>query len=155
MAASTTLKGTNYTEVAKVTASPPTASAEVFVNAAQMWGTKLRVQYDTYEADAAYDAGSVISMGLIPKGARVLAFYCANEAVGAAVTADISLSGTAATAAEAWTDMTSANQQVIPALEAVSNAALTADSIVQVTTAAATFASGKSIVVATLYIDED
>lgn len=153
MAASTTLKGVNYTKLAQIIAG--TASAESYPNGSTQVGTKLRVMYDTYESDASYDAGSEITMGIVPKGARVLGFYVANEAVGAAVTADLEIGGTAATASEAWTDMTSANQMFIPATEAISNTALTEDSVVTVVTAAAAFASGKSIVVATLFINED
>jgi len=154
MAASTTLKGTNYTNIAAILAG--TASAESFPNASTQTGTKLRACYDYFvDADTGWDLASTISMGVIPKGARVVGFIVANEAVGAAVTADIALSGTAATASEAWTDMTSANQQFIPALEAIQNTPLTADKVVQVITAGATLAAGKSITVTTLYLNED
>jgi len=153
MAASTTLKGAIYTNIAKIVAG--TASAESYPNASTMFGTKVRAQIDTYTADAAYDAGSEISVGLIPKGARVLGFYVAHDAVGAAVTADISVGGTAATGAEEITDMTSAKGQLIPAVHAVSGTVLTADSIVKVITAAATFASGKKLIVVTFFVNED
>jgi len=153
MAASTTLKGNFTTKIYNILAG--TAGAADFPNASEFYGTKLRSMTDYFESTTAYDAGSEIKMGYVPKGAHIVGFVVANEAVGAAVTADIKVGSTAATAAEAWTDMTSANQQFIPAVEAVRNAALTADSYVTVVTAAATLAANKRIRVTTLYEIED
>lgn len=153
MAVVTTNKGVNYTSVAGVVAG--TLSAGSFINASTMFGTKLRVQYDTYAFLADADATSILSMGLLPKGARVLGFYWASEAQGVATTADIEIGGVAATAAEALTDMTSATQQFVPATEAMSNTPLTVDSVITVINAAQAFKLGKSVVLATLYLDED
>lgn len=147
-AASTTLKGANYTKVAAVVAG--TASAGSFADASKR---KLRGMYDYFESTTAYDLASEIGMGLIPKGARVLGFIVSNEGVGAAVTATIKIGDT--TASGTWTSMNSANQQYLPALAAVSQTPLTADSIVTVVTAAATLAANKRISVTTLYLDED
>ncbi len=159
MAAITTANGVNVTKRAAILAN--TGGISDFIKGAEEWGTKLRITYDTYALDGdTMAAGGVITMGVVPLGARVLGFYCANEANAAATTADLQLVDaagniTTATASEAWTSWNGANQQFIPALEAVSNAALDAEHTVTVTTAAQTFADGKSIVVATLYIAED
>ena len=153
MAASTTLKGANYTKVAGVVAG--TLSAESFINAMKEFGSRLRSQYDYFESTVAYDLASEIGMGLIPKGARVLGWIVSNEAVGAAVTADFEVGGVAASASEAWTSMNAANQQFIPALAVFQQTPLTADSVVTVVTAAATLAADKRISVTTLYQQDD
>ncbi len=150
MAASTTLKGANYTNVAAVVAG--TASAGSYPNASQR---KLRGMYDYFESSVAYDAGSEIGMGLIPKGARVLGFIVSNEAISAAVTADFEVGGVAASASEAWTSMNGAQQLFIPALAVFQQTPLTANSVVTVVTAAATLAADKRISVTTVYLDED
>lgn len=160
MAALTTANGANATKRAAIIAG--TAGVASFIDGANEWGTKLRVCYDTY-AMAAGDtaaAGMVITVGAVPKGARVLGWIASNEAHTAAVTADFQLVDaagniTTASAAEVWTSWNAANQQFIPALEAVSNAALDAEHTVTVTTAAAGLVAAKSIAVATLYIVED
>jgi hypothetical protein len=151
MAASTTLKGTEYTKTAAILAH--TASAESFPDASKR---KLRGMYDEFvDADTAWDLASEIGMGYVPKGARVLGFIVSNDAVGAAVTADLEIGGVAATAAEAWTSMNGANQLFIPALATFQDTPLTTDSVVTVVTAAATLAATKKITVTTVYLDED
>lgn len=151
MAASTTLKGTEYTKTAAVLAH--TASAESFPDASKR---KLRGNYDEFvDANTGWDSGSEIGMGYIKKGARILGFIVSNVAVGAAVTADLAVGGVAATAAEAWTDMTGAQQLFIPALAVFQQTPLTADSIVTVITAAQTLAATKKISVTTVYLNED
>ena len=160
MAAITTASGVNYTKVAAIKAG--TQGIGNFVDGANEWGTKLRVVFDTFALSGdTMAAGGVITIGEVPKGAIVLGFYVSNEANSAAVTADLQLVDsdgniTTATASEAWTSWNAANQQFIPTLEAIP-AAGGLDEIhkVTVTTAAATFADGKSIAVATLYIVED
>lgn len=160
MATLTTANGVESTKRAAIIAR--TSGVGSFIDGANLWGTKLRIVYDTYAMSASDTAAAafVLTMGAVPKGARVLGFYVANEANSASVTADLQLVDadgniTQATASEAWTDWNAANQQFIPALEAVSNAALDAEHTVTVTTAAATWAASISIVVATLYIVED
>ena len=150
MAASTTLKGTRYTNTAGVVAG--TLSAGSFNDASKR---KIRGMYDYFESTVAYDLASEIAMGLIPKGARVLGFIVSNEAIGAAVTADFTIGGVAASASEAWTSMNGANQQFIPALATFQQVPLTADSVVKVVTAAATLAANKRISVTTLFLNED
>lgn len=150
MAASTTLKGTEYTKTAAIQAH--TASAESFPDASKR---KLRGNYDEFTSGTAWDAASEIAMGYIPKGARVLGFLVSNVAVGAAVTADFEVGGVAASAAEAWTSMNGALQLFIPALAVFQQTPLTADSIVTVVTAAATLAADKKISVVTVYLNED
>lgn len=150
MAASTTLKGTEYTKTAAIVAG--TASAELYPNASKR---KLRCLYDEFTSATAYDAGSVISMGLLPKGCRVLGFLVSWEAQGAAVTMDLTIGGVAASTAEAVTDMTSAGSLFIPALETFQGTPLTADSIVALVTAAQSTGIDDSVSLTTLYLDED
>ena len=160
MAALTTANGVNATKRAAIIAK--TAGQSDFVDGANEWGTKVRVCYDTYAMSAADTAASafVLTIGAVPKGARVLGWICANEANAANVEADFQLVDaagniTTASAAGVWTDWTGANQQFVPALEAVSNAALDAEHTVTVTTGTNTWAASISIAVATLYIVED
>jgi len=152
MAASTTLKGVEYTKTAAIVAG--TASAESFPDASKR---KLRGMYDMFVHETvAYDAGSVISMGLLPKGCRVLGWTVAWEAQGAAVTADFTIGGVAASTAEAVTDMTSDGAiGFIPALVAFQQTPLTANSIVALVTAAQATGIGDQINITTWYIDED
>ena len=154
MAASTTLKGANYTKVAGVVAG--TLSAGSFIDASIYFGSRLKTQYDYFvDADTAWDLASEIGMGLLPKGATVLGWIVSNDAVGAAVTADFEIGGVAASASEAWTSMNGANQLFIPALATFQDTPLTADSILTVVTAAATLAATKKLIVTTLYLNED
>ena len=154
MAASTTLKGANYTKVAGVVAG--TKSAESFVNAMVVFGSRLRTMYDTFvDADTAWDAASEIAMGLLPKGAIVLGWIVTNDANSAATTADFEVGGVAASAAEAWTSMNGANQLFIPALATFQDTPLTADSIVTVVKAAQTLATSTKLIVTTLYLNDD
>ena len=152
MAASTTLKGTNYTKVAGVVAG--TLSAGSFVDASKMLGTPIRAMYDEFTSATAYDAGSVISMGLLPKNARVLGFLVSWEAQGAAVTMDLTIGGVAASTAEAVTDMTSAGSLLIPALETFQGTPLTADAIVALVTAAQSTGIDDSVSLTTIYLLE-
>lgn len=150
MATSATLKGTNYTKVAGVVAG--TLSAGDFVNASKMLGTPLRVMYDEYShATVAYDAGSIISMGLLPKGARVLGFAISAEATGANMTADVTIGGVAATTAECLTDTTSDVAVIVPALPDFQLTPLTEDSVVALVTAANPTGIGDKISLAVLY----
>jgi hypothetical protein len=104
----------------------------------------------------AYSAGSVISMGLLPKGARILGWTVAWEAQGAAVTGDFTIGGVAASTAECITDMTSDGAiGFIPALVAFQQTPLTADSVVAIVTAAQSTGIGDQINITTWYLDED
>ena len=150
MAASTTLKGAEYTKIAAIVAG--TASAESFPDASQR---KLRMMYDSWESTVAYDDPSTISFALLPKGCRVLGWVVSWEAQGLAVTADFEIGGVAASAAEAVTDMTSAGQLFIPALATFQQTPLTADSILTMITADQALGQSDSISVTTMYLDED
>jgi len=150
MAASTTLKGTRYTNTAGVVAG--TLSAGSFNNASK---TKLRVMYDEFSSDTAYDAGSVISMGLLPKGARVFGFLVSWEAQGAAITMDLTIGGVAASTSEAVTDMTSAGSLFIPVTETFMGIELTVDSVVALVTAAQPTGIDDSVSLGVLYTIED
>lgn len=160
MAALTTANGVEATKRAAILAG--TSGVGDFIDGAGLWGTKLRGCYDTYAMPAGDTAalGVVITMGVVPKGARVLGWVVSNEAHTAAVTADFQLVDaagniTTASASEAWTSWNGVNQLWIPALEAVSNAGLDAEHTVTITTAAQALVAAKSICVTTLYLAED
>jgi len=159
MAAITTANGVNATKRAALNANTTTLSD--FMDGANQWGTKLRVCYDNYEFDGdTMAAAGVITMGAVPKGARVLGFYVGNTANSAATTADLQLVDpdgniTQATTAEAWTSWNAAAHLFIPATRAVAAVAQDDEHTVTVTTAAQTVADGTDITVATFYILED
>ena len=160
MAAITTANGVNATKRAALNAN--TGSLTDLIDGTNQWGTKLRVVYDNYEFDGDTMAqGGVITMGAVPKGARVLGFYVGNTANSSAVTATLSLVDpagniTAATTGAAWTDWTGAVHLFIPATRAVAAVAQDDEHTVTVTTIAAqTIADGTDITVATLYLVED
>lgn len=159
MAAITTANGVNATKRAALNAGTTTLSD--FMDGANQWGTKLRVCYDNYEFDGdTMAAAGVITMGAVPKGARVLGFYVGNTANSAATTATLSLVDpagniTAATTTAAWTSWNAAAHLFIPATRAVAAVAQDDEHTVTVTTADQTVADGTDITVATLYILED
>lgn len=159
MAAITTANGVNATKRAALNAN--TGSMSDYMDGANQWGTKLRVVYDNYEFDGdTMAAAGVITMGAVPKGARVLGWYVGNTANSAATTATMSLVDpagniTAASATAAWTSWNAAEELFIPALRAVAAVAQDDEHTVTVTTADATIADGTDITVATLYILED
>jgi hypothetical protein len=159
MAAITTANGVNATKRAALIAGTTTLSD--FMDGANQWGTKIRVCYDNYEFDGdTMAAAGVITMGAVPKGARVLGFYVGNTANSAATTADLQLVDaagniTSATTAEAWTSWNAAAHLFIPATRAVAAVAQDAEHTVTVTTAAQTVADGTDITVATFYLVED
>lgn len=159
MAAITTANGVNATKRAALNAGTTTLSD--FMDGANQWGTKLRVCYDNYEFDGdTMAAAGVITMGAVPKGARVLGFYVGNTANTAATTADLQLVDpdgniTQATTGEAWSSWAAAAHLFIPATRAVAAVEQDDEHTVTVTTAAQTVADGTDITVATLYILED
>ena len=159
MAAITTANGVSATKRAAIIAG--TSGVADFIDGANEWGTKLRVCYDTYVMSGnTAAAGWVLTIGVVPKGARVLGFYVGNSANSAATTADLQLVDadgniTQATTAEAWTSWNAAAHLFIPAIESVADGVQDAEHTVTVTTAAQTVADGTSVTVATLYLAED
>jgi hypothetical protein len=151
MAASTTLKAADYTNVAAVLAG--TASAGSFPDASKR---KLHVMTDMFVDEVtAWDAGSEITFMVLPKGARVLGFIVAAEATGAAMTLDFEIGGVAACASEALTDTTGDVALYIPALQVFQRTPLTADSLLVAITAAQATGIGDEIQVSCLYMIED
>lgn len=150
MAASTTLKSTNYTLIAQIVAG--TKSAESYPDASKR---KLRAMYDEWSSSTAYDDPSTISFMLLPKGARILGWIVSWDAQGAAVTADFEIAGVTASASEAVTSMNAAGQLFIPALAVFQDTPLTADSILTMITATQALGQDDKICVTTLYLDED
>jgi hypothetical protein len=158
MAALTTANGVNATKFAALAAG--TTTIQDFVDGVADQGTGVRVSFDSYTVptDTIAVAG-VITMGKVPKGSRILGFHVTNTAMAAAATADLQIVDsdgniTAMTAAEAWTDMTTAQGLFIPALNA-GQTALDEDHTVTVTTAAQVLDATKVITVSTLYIGQD
>ena len=120
----------------------------------KLWNNDVKFVYDDYTLPATDTAaaGFVISMGRIPKGAIVLGFQWTSTAQGAAMTADVTIGGVAATTAEVFTDMTSATTQFVGSTGVFPYTPLTAESQVTVTTAAQAFAPSATVTLTTLYV---
>lgn len=159
MAAITTANGVNATKRAALNANTGTMSD--FMDGANQWGTKVRAVYDSYEFDGdTMAAAGVITIGAVPKGAKVFGWYAAASAASVAVTADFQLVDAAgnitqASGSEAWTTWNGITNLFIPALEVVTKTILDAEHTVTLTTAAQTIPDGLSLVVITLYLVED
>lgn len=149
--------GVSSTKRAAIVAG--TSGMADFIDGTNEWGTKLRVIYDIYEWDGnTSSSGAVITMGVIPKGAKVLGFYVANSTNSAAVTATLQLvdsDGNNDTISGTWSSWATANQQFLPVFVAISQTVLDEEHTVTVTTGNATVADGTIIVVATLFLIED
>ena len=155
MADLSTASGVSYTKYAAIIAG--TAGVGSFLDGTNEWGTKLRVMMDTYtvpDGDTLH-TNAVLSMGQLPVGARPIGFYFAQSGGGEAAVATASIAGTAVTASDAFTDMTSATQQFVPCLSTASDSALTASSVVALTFAAADVDAATVLVLMTFYILED
>jgi len=145
MAALTTANGVEQTKY---------AAGGIANMVAKLWNNDIKFAYDKYTLPATDTAaaGFVISMGRLPKHAIVLGFLWSATAMGAAMTADVEIGGVAATAAEAFTDMTSATQQFVLSTGIFPYTPLTADSAITVTTAAQAFAPEATVTLTTLYV---
>lgn len=122
------VKGTNYT---LVEAASPSAKVD-----AHLWGGRVRVQCDEYEADAV-EAGSTIKMARLPKGAVPLSISkLMFDALGTGATIAIG-DGTTATKFKAATSVATAGSMNLDAIGAV-GAQLTAETDIVLTTAGAT-----------------
>jgi hypothetical protein len=121
-----------------------------FVDGTNDWGTKVRVQYDTYDAVALVST-SVVNLGNIPAGARVTGFTVNYDGLGAAVTGTIKVG--AATAAAVAT-MAAEGAQYVPNKDfASATTKSAAGAIVSLTTGGATGTG--TIALATYYTVED
>lgn len=155
MADLSTASGVNYTKYAAIIAG--TSGIADFMDGANQWGTKLRVMYDTYTVPTGdtLHTDAVLTMGVLPVGARPLGFYFAQSGGGEAAVATGKIATTAVTAASAFTDMTGATQQFVPCLSTASDSALTVASVVTLDFATADVDAATVLVLATLYILED
>ncbi len=155
MADLSTASGVNYTKYAAIVAG--TAGVGSFIDGANLWGTKLRVMYDTYTVPSGdtLHSDAVLSLGQLPKGAIPLGFYFSQDGGGEAAVATASIGGTAVTAASAFTNMTSATQQFVPCLSTASDSALTAAAVVALTFATQDVDAATVLVLTTFYILED
>ena len=144
MSALTTASGVNYT---KYTAG----GMANFVT--QQWGTGLECVHDEYTVptgDTLAVAG-VLTMGIVPKGARVLFHVITYTAAGAAATGTIKV-GT--TTSGSVTTMVAAGSQVIGSLIASSGTATTADSAVTLTIADQDLDAAVNVTLTTVYIQD-
>ncbi len=155
MADISTASGVNYTKYAAIIAG--TAGMGSFIDGANQWGTKLRVMYDIYTVPTGdtLHSDAVLSIGQLPKGAIPLGFYFAQSGGGEAAVGTGKIGGTAVTAASAFTDMSSATQQLVPVLSTASDSALTAASVVTITFATQDVDAATILTMAVLYIVED
>lgn len=156
MADLSTASGVNYTNYAAIIAG--TSGVAAFSDGANQWGTKLRVMYDTYTVPTGdtIHTDCVLSMGMLPVGARPLAIYFAQSGGGEAAVATVEIpSGTAVTGTNALTDMTSATAQFLPVLSTSADSALTAASAVTLQFATADVDAATVLVLAVFYIVED
>jgi len=118
----------------------------------QDWDEGLMACYDSYISPAGAEiAGSVLTFGRLPKGARPLFFIVNYTGVTGAVTATTIKIGTT-TAGGAITSMATTGMQVVTALQAVSSTPLTAAANITITTADATITTAGEIEVTCFYI---
>ena len=150
-----TASGVNYTKYAAIVAG--TSGVSSFIDGTNQWGTKLRVMYDKYTVPTGdtLHSTSVLSMGMMPKGAIPIGFYFSQSGGGEAAVGTATIGGTAVTATSAFTDMTSATQQLVPCLSTASDSALTAASVVAMSIGTADVDAATVLTMAALYIVED
>jgi len=150
-----TASGVNYTKIAALIAN--TGSLSDLVDGANQWGTKLRAMFDIYTVPTGdtLHSDAVLTMGKLPKGARPLAFYFAQSGGGEAAVGTIKIGTTDVAGASVLTDMTSATQQLIPALSTASDSVLTAASVVTITIATQDVDAATVLVLVTFYLVED
>jgi len=113
------------------------------------WKGKLRVTVDTKTTSSTtMDSGSTIKMGLIPKGAYVLALLVKHGAMSNAVTAQIG-DGTTAARFGSLTTMASAGYQTVISADPLT--ALTADTYITLTTGGANCGAAVELTVTTIF----
>ena len=150
-----TAYGVNYTKYYDTTTNR-TGTLSTLIPGKE-WGTKLRVMYDTYTVATGYTLHTdcTLSMGYIPKGAIILGWYFAQDGGGEACVGTAELGTTACSAASAFTDMTNATQQFVPALSTQSDGKTTAGAVMNLGLATADLDAATVIVMATFYIIDD
>lgn len=122
-----------------------------------IWGGRVRVQHDSYTINAKA-SGTVLRMGKLPAGARVLAVLLNNDALGSAVTLAVGNEGSgqgAIFSAAASAASASDNPRVCMLSGAVAYTVgtLSGDDVITVTTGGATTASADRVIsVDTLYV---
>lgn len=145
MSALTNVKGDEYTKYYAGGVSNLVTKA---------WGGEVLCVRDTYTVPTGdtVAVSTSLYMGRVPKGAKILAFIFSQSGAGAAATGGIKIGSTAATSTTALTDMTSATAQILPCIEAVASAALTADSDVTILlTSAADLDAATTVSLAVLF----
>ncbi len=147
--------GVNSTKRAAIIAG--TAGVGSFNDGANEWGTKLRAMYDTYTVPSGdtLHSDAVLTMGTLPKGARVFGWYFGQDGGAEAAVATAKIATVAASASAAFTDMSSETRQFVPALVTFSSTPLTVASAVTLDFATEDVDAATVLVLVTFYILED
>ena len=155
MADISTANGVNTTKRAAIIAG--TAGVGDFIEGANEWGTKLRAMYDIYTVPTGdtLHSDAVLTVGTLPKGARVFGWYFGQTGGGEAAVATAKIATVAASAASAFTDMSSETRQFVPALVTFSATPLTVASAVTLDFATQDVDAATVLVLVTFYILED
>ncbi|KKM91959.1 hypothetical protein LCGC14_1223280 [marine sediment metagenome] len=155
MTALSTANGVNSTKLAALNAN--TGSLSDLIDGANEWGTKLRVLFDKYTVPSGDTISStgVLTMGTLPKGARVLFFHFTQDAAGEAAVGTIKIATVDAAGSNVLTDMTSATKQLVPANDTFAITPLTVESAVTITFATQDVDAGTILTLATCYLIED
>ena len=155
MADISTANGVNATKRAAIIAG--TVGVGDFIDGANENGTKLRAMYDIYTVPTGDTIHSdcVLTMGTLPKGARVFGWYFGQSGGAEAAVATAKIATVAASAASVFADMTAVTQQFVPALVTFSSTPLTVASVVTLDFATQDVDAATILVLITLYILED
>ena len=144
MSALTAVSGINHT---KYTAG----GMSNFIS--EQWNLPLRMVHDEYTVPAGdtLAVAGVLSMGVVPKGSRVLFHVITYQAAGAAAVATIKV-GT--TTSASVTSMVAAGSQVVGSLIASSGTPTAADSVVTLTIADQDLDAAVNLTLTTVFIPD-
>jgi hypothetical protein len=143
-----TVKGVRQTKNDAIVAGTGTPSDLID---GQDWGAKVRVVLDNY-VWAAEVVGTIVELGEIPKGARVLKAIVYYDAAGGAVTGTIKIGSVTLGSV---TSMVAAGAQEVLAPIAMVQTPLAAQSTASITTGGATAGTGGDIYMEVFYTVED
>ena len=145
----TTYYGINATKYYNMITVPTTGMADFIT---EQWNDNVKMVHDEYTVPVGdIAAGSIVTLGRVPKGSRVLYHIITYAAAGAAATGTIKVGSTTSAAV---TSMVSAGSQVLGSLIASSGTPTTADANVTLTTADQTVDAAVNITLTTFYIPD-